>query len=91
MTPTDALGPRAAAQVLRSILPSMERFGVATAEEVAAETFAQRLHADLISTGAASTLAWLCQRLDAETRLLAPRSRRATSGPECQLDPGAGA
>jgi SAM-dependent methyltransferase len=39
------------ANVFRSILPLMERFGVATAEEVAIETLAQRLREELVGSG----------------------------------------
>jgi hypothetical protein len=39
------------AQVLRSILPLMEQFGIATAAEVGVETLAQRFHDDLAKGG----------------------------------------
>ena len=52
MGPDDPLGPRVGAHSLRSLLPVMERFGLARAEEVGIETFAERLHAALVADGA---------------------------------------
>ncbi len=39
------------AGVIRSVLPLMERFGVATADEVGIDTLADRLRAELVSSG----------------------------------------
>jgi SAM-dependent methyltransferase len=39
------------AGVIRSVLPLLERFGIATAEEVDIETLADRLRAELVSSG----------------------------------------
>jgi SAM-dependent methyltransferase len=52
LTPADLLGPRVAAHTVRSLLPFIERFGLATAEEAGVETYAERLHADLVARGA---------------------------------------
>jgi SAM-dependent methyltransferase len=52
----DRLGPQVCAQVLRSILPLAERFGVASARDMAVDTFAERLHADVVSER--SVLPW---------------------------------
>lgn len=42
-------------QLLRSILPLMERFGIATAAEVGVETIAQRLRHEAIANGVVAT------------------------------------
>jgi len=52
LTPADPLGPKVAAHTVRSVLPFIERYGLATAEEAGVETFAERLHADLVARGA---------------------------------------
>jgi hypothetical protein len=39
------------AGVIRSVLPLMERFGIATADEVAIDTLADRLRAEIVGSG----------------------------------------
>lgn len=52
MHPTDERWLGMAAQVLRSILPLMERLGVATAAEVDVDTFTERLRHEIMTKGA---------------------------------------
>ena len=42
---------RLAADTLNSMLPILERFGVATAEQVDVGGIAERLHAEVVETG----------------------------------------
>lgn len=53
--PGDTLGSRVAMHVLRSILPLMERFGIATPEQVDIDTFAERHAAEVLAKGAVHT------------------------------------
>ncbi len=52
----DFEGYQYVANVVRSILPLMERFGVATADEVAIDTFADRLREEVVSGGGCMAL-----------------------------------
>lgn len=56
VTAADRLGPVVIAHSLRSLLPLAEQFGVVSAEEMAVETFAERMHADIVATG--TVVAW---------------------------------
>lgn len=50
--PGDVLAPMAAEQTLRSLLPLMEKFGIATAEQVDVDTFARRYAGEVSAKGA---------------------------------------
>ena len=50
LTPADMLGPKVAAHTLRSLMPTFERFRVATSEQLDPETYADRLLADLAAS-----------------------------------------
>ena len=50
--PGDDVEVRVATNTLRSALPLIETFGIATAEETDVDTFGQRYAAELINTGA---------------------------------------
>ena len=50
--PGDELAPAAAEQTLRSILPLIEKFGIANAEELKIDTFAARYTAEVATKGA---------------------------------------
>jgi SAM-dependent methyltransferase len=54
--PGDAVEVRVATNTLRSALPLIEKFSVATADEIDVDTFGQRYAAELASTGAVHTL-----------------------------------
>jgi SAM-dependent methyltransferase len=54
--PGDELAARVVANSLRSALPLVEQFGIATAAEVDIDTFAQRYLADLATSGAVHML-----------------------------------
>jgi 2-polyprenyl-3-methyl-5-hydroxy-6-metoxy-1,4-benzoquinol methylase len=53
---TDSLGYQIIAQVVKSLLPVMEKLGVATEKEVQIETLTQRLRDEVISRGAVIVL-----------------------------------
>jgi hypothetical protein len=53
--PGDEVEVRVATNTLRSALPLIERFGIATAAEVDVDTFGQRYAAELASAGAIHT------------------------------------
>jgi ubiquinone/menaquinone biosynthesis C-methylase UbiE len=52
----DVVFPRYLANTTRSMLPMIERFGIATAAEVEVETLAERLHAAAVAVDATITL-----------------------------------
>jgi SAM-dependent methyltransferase len=52
LTPADPLGPKVAAQTLRSLMPIFERFHIATPEHLDPETYADRLQANLAANRA---------------------------------------
>jgi ubiquinone/menaquinone biosynthesis C-methylase UbiE len=45
------------AEIVRSVLPSMEKFGLATAQEIAIDSLAELLRAEVVETGA--TVLWI--------------------------------
>jgi SAM-dependent methyltransferase len=53
LDPGNPLGPRLAASTVRTLLPAIERTGIATAADVDIETLEQRMAADLAAHGAA--------------------------------------
>jgi len=53
---SDSLGYQIVAQVVKSLLPVMEKLGVATEKEVRIETLAQRLRDEVLSRGAVIVL-----------------------------------
>jgi hypothetical protein len=54
--PGDEVTARVVANSLRSALPLLERFGIATAAEVDVDTFGQRYAVELATSGAVHTL-----------------------------------
>ena len=53
---SDSLGYQIVAQVVKSLLPVMEKLGIANEKEVQIETLAQRLRDEVISRGAVIVL-----------------------------------
>jgi ubiquinone/menaquinone biosynthesis C-methylase UbiE len=68
ITPEDTLTPRVMAQLLRTIVPLLERFGLATADEIDAGTFADRLHADIVGKEAVLAAAALVRAWSTKPR-----------------------
>jgi len=53
---SDSLGYQIVARVVKSLLPVMEKLGVANEKEVQIETLAERLRSEVISRGAVIVL-----------------------------------
>jgi hypothetical protein len=80
--PEDALHIRLVEEAVRSALPRLEQFGIATAAEVGIETYAERYATALATTGAVHTRvpmvrAWTCAAVGSSCRVRACYRRRA--------------